>query len=356
MNTKDKVPFYVSVANEMGIEVLPPDVNESSMTFRVVEDRIRFGLSAVKNVGENAITNILEARDQGGAFSDLFDFCSRVDLTTVNSKAIESLIKAGALDSTGASRRGMLEVLPQAMSFAKKTQADATAGQGSIFDLLGDAHAIGDSPESVASPTTSRPNGNGLHHTVPIPADDFSKEERLALEKETLGLFLSSHPLRSLGREIRGEATHLISELAGLPDGAETTVVGMVSGVKRITTKKTGDVMAFVTLEGMQGTVEMLCFPRIYQEHRAVLEEDKVVKVRGRVDHKDEAETKLIPFTIEEFVPRTGEEPIYLTLGRGGSTRHHHRRSQAGAVPLPRSLPGAGERGHPCGSLLPTFR
>ncbi len=318
MNTKDKVPFYVSVANEMGIEVLPPDVNESSMTFRVVEDRIRFGLSAVKNVGENAITNILEARDQGGAFSDLFDFCSRVDLTTVNSKAIESLIKAGALDSTGASRRGMLEVLPQAMSFAKKTQADATAGQGSIFDLLGDAHPTGDSPESVASPATSRPDGNGLHHTVPIPADDFSKEERLALEKETLGLFLSSHPLRSLGREIRGEATHLISELAGLPDGAETTVVGMVSGVKRITTKKTGDVMAFVTLEGMQGTVEMLCFPRIYQEHRAVLEEDKVVKVRGRVDHKDEAETKLIPFTIEEFVPHTGEEPICLTLDGEG--------------------------------------
>ncbi len=318
MNTKDKVPFYVSVANEMGIEVLPPDVNESSMTFRVVEDRIRFGLSAVKNVGENAITNILEARDQDGAFSDLFDFCSRVDLTTVNSKAIESLIKAGALDSTGASRRGMLEVLPQAMSFAKKAQADATAGQGSIFDLLGDAHPTGDSPESVASPATSRPNGNGLHHTVPIPTDDFSKEERLALEKETLGLFLSSHPLRSLGREIRGEATHLISELAGLPDGAETTVVGMVSGVKRITTKKTGDVMAFVTLEGMQGTVEMLCFPRIYQEHRAVLEEDKVVKVRGRVDHKDEAETKLIPFTIEEFVPRTGEEPIYLTLDGEG--------------------------------------
>ena len=115
-----------------------------------------------------------------------------------------------------------------------------------------------------------------------------------------------------------GEATHLISELAGLPDGAETTVVGMVSGVKRITTKKTGDVMAFVTLEGMQGTVEMLCFPRIYQEHRAVLEEDKVVKVRGRVDHKDEAETKLIPFTIEEFVPHTGEEPICLTLDGEG--------------------------------------
>ena len=107
----------------------------------------------------------------------------------------------------------------------------------------------------------------------------------------------------------------------------------MVSGVKRITTKKTGDVIAFVTLEGMQVTVEMLCFPRIYQEHRAVLEEDKVVKVRGRVDHKDEAETKLIPFTIEEFVPRTGEEPICLTLDGEGVPATIIVSS--GAVPLP---------------------
>ncbi|NLE74734.1 MAG: DNA polymerase III subunit alpha [Actinobacteria bacterium] len=320
MNTKDKVPFYVSVANEIGIEVMPPDVNESYMNFRVVEDRIRFGLSAVKNVGENAIGSILEAREKEGSFRDLFDFCSRVDLAAVNSKAIESLIKAGALDSTNASRRGMLEVLPQAMGFARKTQADASAGQGSIFDLLGDSSPTADSSSPDTSSIASRSNGsgNGVHHTIPIPSDDFSKEERLALEKETLGLFLSSHPLRGLRREIRGEATHLISELPGLPDGAEATVIGMVSAVKRITTKKTGDMMAFVTLEGIQGNVEMLCFPRVYQENREVLEEDRVVKVRGRVDHKDEAEIKLIPFTVEEFVPRTGDEPICLTLDGEG--------------------------------------
>ena len=111
MDTKDKVPFYVSVANDMGIEVLPPDINESVLDFRGIEGRIRFGLNAVKNVGETAIRNILEARGKGGPFHDLFDFCERVDLSTVNGRALESLIKSGAMDSIGPSRRGMLTVL-----------------------------------------------------------------------------------------------------------------------------------------------------------------------------------------------------------------------------------------------------
>ena len=136
MDTKDKVPFYVTVANEMGIEVLPPDINESVLDFRGVEGRIRFGLNAVKNVGETAIRNILDAREQDGPFRDLFDFCERVDLGMVNERALESLIKSGALDSIGPSRRGMLQVMPQAMAHGKKMQADADKGQGSIFDLF----------------------------------------------------------------------------------------------------------------------------------------------------------------------------------------------------------------------------
>lgn len=322
MNTKDKVPFYVSVANEMGIEVLPPDINESATDFRVVEDRIRFGLNAVKNVGEAAIAHILEARERGGPFRDLFDFCARVDLAIVNSKAIESLIKAGAFDSTGASRKGMLQVLPQAMSFGRKLQADASVGQSSIFDLL--AEADGDASNAASVDLGCR-NGEGMQQngvaitaSVQIPKDDFTREERLALEKETLGLFLSSHPLRSLRRQIQAESTHLIADLPTLPDGTEVTVVGMISQVKRITTKKTGEVMAFATLEGIQGAVEMLCFPRVYQDMRDLLEEDKVVKVRGRVDHKDEAEIKLIPFAIEEFSPSSGREPLRICLDGTG--------------------------------------
>lgn len=308
MDTKDKVPFYVNVANDMGIEVLPPDINESVLDFRDVEGRIRFGLNAVKNVGETAIRNILEAREQGGPFSDLFDFCQRVDLGVVNQRAIESLIKSGAMDSIGPSRRGMLMVLPQAMAHGKKTRADAERGQASIFDLFAD-----EEPSSAASTNGGKRNGNGTP-PVPIPTADFTREELLALEKETLGLYVSSHPLKDLRQHIRRETGHSIAQLRELPDGTITTIVGMVTGVKRITTKKSGDTMAFVTLEGLEGAVEVVCFPAVYQESKELMKEDAVLKIKGRVDHKDEAETKFIPLSIEAFSPRTGLEPVALTV------------------------------------------
>ena len=302
MDTKDKVPFYVTVANEMGIEVLPPDINESVLDFRGVEGRIRFGLNAVKNVGETAIRNILDARREGGPFLDLFDFCERVDLGVVNGRAIESLIKSGAMDSIGPSRRGMLLVMQQAMAYGKKTRADADKGQGSIFDLM---------VETEQQPAAKGSNGSA---PVEISSDDFSREELLALEKETLGLYVSSHPLKDLRHHVHREAGHLISQLREVPDGTITTIVGMVSAVKRITTKKSGELMAFVTIEGMEGSVEIVCFPAIYQENKEILVEDKVVKIKGRVDHKDEAETKFIPLAIEAFMPKTGLEPLALSV------------------------------------------
>ncbi len=128
-----------------------------------------------------------------------------------------------------------------------------------------------------------------------IPRDDFSQEELLALEKETLGLYVSSHPLKDLRQHVRREAGHLISQLAELSDGTITTIVGMVSAVKRITTKKSGETMAFVTIEGLEGSVEMLCFPSFYPENNELLVEDKVVKIKGRVDHKDESGDQVHP-------------------------------------------------------------
>lgn len=307
MDTKDKVPFYVTVANDMGIEVLPPDINESVLDFRGVEGRIRFGLNAVKNVGEAAIRNILEARDRGGSFRDLFDFCERIDLGVVNGRAVESLLKSGAMDSIGPSRRGMLQVLPQAMAHGKKVRADVDCGQGSIFDILAEA---GDGEDSDGMRGSGGP-------PVEIPTSDFSKEELLTLEKEMLGLYLSSHPLKDIRRQVRREAGHLISQLGEVADGTITTIVGMISAVKTITTKRSGETMAFVTVDGLEGSVEIVCFPAIYQENKGLLVVDRVVKIKGRVDRKDEVETKFIPLVVEAFTPRTELEPLALSVDGG---------------------------------------
>jgi DNA polymerase-3 subunit alpha len=193
------------------------------------------------------------------------------------------------------------------MAHGKKTRADADRGQASIFDLFSEPGPASEAPAKV------KRNGSGAL-PVQISSDDFSKEELLALEKETLGLYVSSHPLKDIRHEVRREAGHLISQLGEVPDGTITTIVGMVGAVKRITTKKSGELMAFVTVEGLEGQVEMLCFPAVYQEHRELLVEDKLIKIKGRVDHKDEAEIKFIPLAIEAFSPKNGLEPLALSV------------------------------------------
>src|SRR5947199_1455297 len=178
MNTKDRVPFYVNACREIDIEALPPDVNDSEFDFAVVEGQIRFGLNAVKNVGDSAARAIVAARADGGAFASLWDFTERVDPQVVNKRALESLVKCGALDSTGASRRGMLEALEQALAWGSKQQSDKLLGQGSIFDL--------GEPTGDAAPR---------HHPAIPAGEEFAKNELLKLEKETLGLYVSDHPL-----------------------------------------------------------------------------------------------------------------------------------------------------------------
>ena len=177
MNTKDKVPFYVAACDEMGIEVLPPDVNESQVDFAVVEGKIRFGLNAVKNVGEATCRAIVAAREEGGPFASIWDFTERVDPSVANKRALESLVKCGAFDSTGASRRGMLDVLEDALSLRPDAAAGPAARPG--LDLR---------PRRLAAPASAR------HHAT-IPTGEFEKAELLRLEKESLGLYVSEHPL-----------------------------------------------------------------------------------------------------------------------------------------------------------------
>jgi DNA polymerase-3 subunit alpha len=295
MSTKDRVPFFVSRCEEMGIQVLPPDVNESGHDFLVVEGNIRFGLDAVKNVGYAAVEAIIEARDSAGPITSIWDFCERVDCGRVNKKAIESLIKCGALDSTGATRAGMLDVLPQAQAAGNKVQQDAQLGQGSIFDL-GFDDAPGDGGGG--------PSGPKQHPPVPHIEDD--PAQRNAMEKETLGLFLSTHPLKEMRAALRVQTDCSLAELGDRPDKSWVTVGGMIAECKRIRTRN-GDPMMFATLDDLEGQVEMLVFNSAYEKNNAVVENDRVVLVRGRVDHKERGETKLVAQEITVFEPDNEE-------------------------------------------------
>jgi DNA polymerase-3 subunit alpha len=295
------VPFYVAACDELGIEVLPPDVNTSMIDFAVVEGKIRFGLNAVKNVGESACRAIVRAREEGGNFTSIWDFTERVDPSVVNKRALESLVKCGALDSTGATRRGMLECLEQALAWGQKQQADKLLGQGSIFDL----------GEPVGGDTAPR------HHPTMAVLPEFEKGDLLRLEKETLGLYVSEHPLAAIRDQLRRKTECTLSELALRRDGEIATIGGIVSSLKQMTTKK-GDPMVFVGLEDVTGACEVVAFNSVYALSRELLVADKVLIVRGRVDQKGAGETKLVAMEITAFeaVPERREVRLKVDARR----------------------------------------
>jgi len=281
MNTKDKVPFYVAACDELGIEVLPPDVNESQVDFAVVEGKIRFGLNAVKNVGEATCRAIVAAREEGGPFASIWDFTERVDPSVANKRSLESLVSSGALDSTGASRKGMLHVLEDALSYGQKQQQDRLLGQASIFDL-------GDSPA-----TSSR-------HHASIPDGEFEKGELLRMEKESLGLYVSEHPLSAIRDQLRRRTDCTLVELERRREGETVLAGGIVAGVRTTTTKR-GEPMAFVQLEDVTGSIEVVVFNSTYAAARVLLVEDAVLVVKGRIDHKQQGETKLVALEVAAF-------------------------------------------------------
>jgi DNA polymerase-3 subunit alpha len=321
MSTKDKVPFFVARCEEMGIEILPPDVNLPDHEFTVVQGNIRFGLDAVKGVGYQAVEAIKRAREDGAPeggrlFSSLWDFCERVDNRTVNKKAIEALIKCGAFGSTGATRKGMLAVLEQAQGAGQKAQQDALIGQGSIFDLdtpsadtsPGDRAQPGSGPGGTASSATGDGFGFGLARPVhpPIPTEEFEQAELLAVEKEAIGLFVSAHPLKPLREALRARVDCPLSALADRRDKDLVTVGGIITEAKRIRTRN-GDPMMFATLDDLAGAVEMIVFGKAIAEHEAALAVDQVVLVRGRVDHKEAGNTSLVVQAVESFAPSEEE-------------------------------------------------
>ena len=294
MDTKDRVPFFVNQTESMGIEILPPDVNESDHEFMVVGGNIRFGLDAVKGVGFAAVEAIKRAREESGPFSSLWDFCERVDARTVNKRAIEALIKCGAFGSTGATRRGMLEVLDSAQGAGQKAQQDQEIGQGSIFDLM-DAEP----PRPAASPFSAPAH-------PAIPSHEYERPELLAMEKESIGVFITEHPLKRVHEALAMKADCTIAEVAERKDGEWIKVGGMITEAKKIRTRN-GSTMMFATVDDLEGTVEVVVFEKAMAAAEGVLATDEIVLVRGRVDHKDANKVCIVVQDVERFDPSESE-------------------------------------------------
>jgi len=265
MQSIDGVVKYIAECRRQNIPVLPPDINESDKEFTVVGSRIRFGLVAVKNVGEGAIETILTARREGG-FSSLFDFCERVDLTKVNKKVIESLIKCGAFDSTGVYRSRLMASLEDSIEYGQRVQKEKSDPQMRLFDT-------GDSMEPANYPA--------------LPGiDEWDKKQLLSFEKESLGFYITDHPLTS-HQDLLDKFTNANTvSIKELKDGSIVRIGGIVGSSKIIHTKR-GDLMAFSTIEDMHGSIEATIFSSIYPLVRDLLVDDNPVMIQGQVQNDD---------------------------------------------------------------------
>ncbi len=296
---KDKSALYLNECRRMGIKVLPPDVNESDSDYTPRGTDIRFGLSAIRNVGANVVASVAATRRTKGRFLDFPDFLAKVEPVVCNKKTIESLIKAGAFDSLGHTRRGLLSVHADAVDACMDTKRAEAIGQ---FDLFGG----GDDGEGAT----------GLGFELVVPVGEWDKTVLLAYEREMLGLYVSDHPLFGLEHVLSSSADCSIAALTGQddrPDGAVVTVGGLITGLQRKVTKQ-GNPWAIATLEDLDGAIEVMFFPSTYQLVATVLAEDAVVIVRGRLDKREDV-PKII--AMETSVPDLSDGsrgPVVISL------------------------------------------
>lgn len=303
----DKIVMYVAEAGRMGIKVLPPDVNESDRDFTEVDEGvIRFGLAAVKNVGEGAIESIVEMRRQKGPFKSLQDFCTRVDARALNRKVLESLIKCGACDSYKVHRSQLIAIIEACLEYAQAMNRDRNNGQTSIF-------------------------GTGITASLLAPVelpdlDEYPENSMLQFEKELLGLYVSGHPLSSLANELKIFATADIQGLVEKADGDRVMVGGLVGGLQLKTTKR-GDRMGIARLEDLTGATEVVIFPRVFDQYVEILRKEAIFLVEGRVDlSRDqpkiladrfiplEQAAEVLATEVHVKVPATGLEESVLDL------------------------------------------
>lgn len=267
----DKVVEYVNASEELGISILPPDINESLVEFNVMDEKtIRFGFLAIKNVGQTAIESIVATRQAAGPYKSIFEFCKRVDLRVTNRKVVESLIKCGAFDSFKVLRSQLMAVLDNALDSGAQSQKEAASGQISFFSM-------GESAGGFKK----------QENDFPI-IKEFPKNEILGYEKEILGFYLSGHPLAHYKTEIKEFAKYTIKDLKGIVEGQEVKIIGIISGVKLTTTRKSNERMAIVKVQDLDGEVEAVVFPSTYPNVAEILKEGAVVVVIGRVGFREE--------------------------------------------------------------------
>ena len=288
MDNITKVSEYILTCRQMGIRILPPDINEGESGFSVSGDAIRYGLSAIKSVGRSVVDSIIEERESRGKFASMEDFIDRMTNKEINRRTLESFIKSGALDSMEGNRRQKAMIAPELLDQKNKEKKTSLAGQMSLFDFGNE--------EEKQQFSITLPN-----------VEEFPKAELLAYEKEILGIYISGHPMDEYMETWKNSITarttdFIVDEETGravVEDNAKVTIGGMISG-KVVKTTKTGKMMAFVTVEDMVGSVEVLVFPRDYESKKAQLNEDDKVFIRGRASIGDEPVGKLI---LEQVIP-----------------------------------------------------
>lgn len=306
MGSNEKVAFYINACKKMGIEVLPPDINESHVSFTVVENKIRFGLAAVKNVGKGAIYSIISSRKEKGPFTGFVDFCQKVNLSDVNKRAVESMIKAGAFDSLGFKRAQLLNVYEKTIESVINDRKRNIEGQVSFFSMGSNAQIsnMDDFPD----------------------VKEFDKKYILAMEKEMLGLYISGHPLDEYEDELNTMTNTRISDIVtvgdeesgenhyAIEDGTRVIIGGIVSNIS-IKATRSNEIMAFINVEDLFASIEVLIFPKTYQKCSKFVQEDSIVRIKGRVSVREDEQPKIIAEEIEPLKKRDLDlKKLYLRM------------------------------------------
>jgi len=294
MGNTDKVVKYLNECSEMGIQILPPNLNASDLNFRASNGEIVFGLAAIKNVGEAAIQSIMGIRNKLRSFSSIFEFCENVDLRVVNKRVLESLIKAGVFDSIHKSRRSLMSVLESALERGQKANRDRLSGQKGLFG--------------------EQPPGD---KTDQIPfIGDWSDQEQWGYEKECLGFYVSGHPLQKYKQEFRKLQLTKIDQLGELVVGRKTSLGGMVTSIRKIQTRK-GATMATFYLEDLTGSIEVVVFPKAYEScNELLIDSDHPIFVRGHCEVDGREVTRVIASQVLKLdsIWKEGFQKLLLTI------------------------------------------